>query len=204
MKLVAVCVGGLSEIESLADHRGRYMTGIRKRPVEGPVRIGRLGLAGDTVIHEDVHGGPDQAIYVYGTPDLAHFSKAEGRTFGPGDFGENLTVEGLESDEMCFGDRLAIGAAVIEFTAPREPCKAFGRVIGDDSFPARFRLEGRPGAYARVIAEGEVAAGDAVEHIPFDGPRIPVAILMRPVDPALVPALLQTPIHPRAREKLLR
>jgi len=199
VKLISVNVGGPHPIPGEDDS-----TGIVKEPASAPVFVGELGLEGDTIIHTDVHGGPHQAVYLYPQADLDFWSAMLDRTIAPGTFGENLTIDGLESDDLCFGDRLKFAEVELEITAPREPCKTFGRIMGDDAFPGRFRIEGRMGAYARVISKGHVAAGESFVHIPFDGPRIPVAILLRPVDPALLPALLQTPLHPKARARLTR
>ena len=44
-------------------------TGIDKRPAAGPVWVGRLGLAGDTICDTRNHGGPDQAVYAYASED---------------------------------------------------------------------------------------------------------------------------------------
>ena len=39
-------------------------TGIFKFPVDTPVRVTKLGLAGDVIVSKKHHGGPDQAVYV--------------------------------------------------------------------------------------------------------------------------------------------
>jgi MOSC domain-containing protein YiiM len=39
-----------------------------------------------------------------------------------GNFGENLTVEGLADNEVCIGDRFRIGGAVVEVSQPRDTC----------------------------------------------------------------------------------
>jgi MOSC domain-containing protein YiiM len=54
------------------------LTGIDKRPVDGPVKVtrprakgmGMVGLAGDRVYDVRNHGGPDQAVYAYAREDL--------------------------------------------------------------------------------------------------------------------------------------
>ena len=40
-------------------------SGFVKRPVDGPVRVGTLGLAGDQQADLQVHGGPEKAVYAY-------------------------------------------------------------------------------------------------------------------------------------------
>ncbi len=155
-------------------------TGIYKRPVLGGVHVGRLGLAGDTVIDGTVHGGPDQAVYVYGSDDYDWWSFQFGRPLEPGFFGDNLTVDGLVSGDLAVGDRLAIGdAVVIEATAPRMPCNTLAQRIGNPQFVKRFRDAERPGLYCRVIVEGEVSAGDGVTVTPHAGDRVTMLELFR-------------------------
>ena len=144
-------------------------TGIYKRPVADSVRITRNGLPGDTICDTENHGGVDQAVYVYGTPDYAWWAEALGRELEPGTFGENLTVSELESATLRIGDRLHVGSVVLEVTAPRLPCVTLATRMGDPAFVKRFRQAERPGVYCRVLQEGQVQVGDAVTLIPYRG-----------------------------------
>ncbi|HTP01881.1 MAG TPA: MOSC domain-containing protein [Anaerolineales bacterium] len=147
-------------------------TGIYKMPVNGPVHIGALGVPEDFICDQRNHGGPDQAIYIYGVPDYEWWSRELGEALGPGTFGENLTLTGFESAGYHIGDRLQIGAVVLEFTAPRIPCSTLARRMRDAQFVKKYRLAERPGMYCRVIHEGAVQAGDMADLIPFDGPTV--------------------------------
>ncbi|MDF1764423.1 MAG: hypothetical protein P1U57_13520, partial [Oleibacter sp.] len=40
-------------------------TGLYKTPVKDTVEIHTLGVAGDTIVDQSVHGGIDQAVYMY-------------------------------------------------------------------------------------------------------------------------------------------
>lgn len=176
MRLLSVNVGRETPIEGA---RKSGKTGIFKRPVAGPVAVTPGGLAGDTISDTKNHGGPDQAVYVFGAPDYEWWSEEFGRDLPPGQFGENLTVSGLESARVCVGDRLSIGPVVLEATAPRIPCLTLAVRMGDPAFLKRFRRAERPGVYCRVIRAGEVRAGDPVEYGPFAGERVPVLEVFR-------------------------
>jgi MOSC domain-containing protein YiiM len=140
-------------------------TGIRKRPADRPVEIGPLGPAGDTVWSTKHHGGPDQAVYVYGEDDYAWWTAELGRALAPGTFGENLTVTSLASSASVVGDRLHVGGAVVlEVTCGRIPCGTLTAHMGIRAFSQRFRKAARPGLYCRVIETGVVQAGDAVRY----------------------------------------
>ena len=202
MRLLSVNVGRETPIEG-AGKSSR--TGIFKRPVDGPVEITALGLAGDTITDTRNHGGSDQAVYVFGAPDYEWWSEELGKALRPGTFGENLTVSGFESAAACVGDRLRVGPVVLEVTAPRIPCGTLAARMGQPSFLKRFRRAERPGVYCRVIVPGRVRAGDAVEHAPFGGERVPVIEVFRTFfdpgpDEGTLRRHLAAPIAVRARQ----
>ena len=150
-------------------------TGIDKRPTDQPVAIGPLGLAGDTIWSKKHHGGPDQAVYVYGEDDYAWWATELGRPLAPGTFGENLTVAGLATASAVVGDRLRIrDAVVLEVTCGRTPCGTLTAHMGIRAFPRRFRAAGRLGLYCRVIAGGDVRRGDAVRYEPTADPLMSI------------------------------
>ena len=202
MRLLSVNVGNETPIEG-AGKSGK--TGIFKRPVEGLVEVTQGGLADDAISDTKNHGGPDQAVYVFGAPDYEWWSDELGRDSPPGTFGENLTVSDLESAAVCVGDRLRIGTVVLEVTAPRIPCLTLAVRMGDPAFLKRFRRAERPGIYCRVIRAGEVRAGGPVEYTPHAGERVPVLEMFRAFfDPHpgedVLRRQLSVPVAARARE----
>lgn len=193
MKLLSVNTG---KARAFDNEMGR--TGIFKTARPGPVAIHALGVGDDEICDLKHHGGPDQAVYIYGKPDYAFWETELCRRLEPGLFGENLTVSGFESRKIMIGDQLRIGAVVLEITSPRIPCSTFAKVIGEDNWVKRFHEAQRPGAYARVIAAGNVSAGDDVELIPFSGNRIPVTEMTsdyKKPAPERMRHLLKAPIH---------
>jgi MOSC domain-containing protein YiiM len=199
MSVTAVNIGKPEHIEGY-----KPLTGINKRPVPGPVQIGTLGLEGDALLDTKHHGGPDQAVYLYGVPDYDFFARELGRPLAPGLFGENLTITGLESATINLGDRFEIGGVLLEATSPRNPCATFAARMGDPNWVKSFFAAERPGIYGRVLRTGAVEAGMAVKHIPFDGPSVPVTELMsdyKKPSPERMRYLLQAPIHRDLVEK---
>jgi MOSC domain-containing protein YiiM len=185
-------------------------TAIDKRPAAGPVAVGPDGLEGDAVASRRHHGGPDQAVYAYGTDDYAWWSTELGRDLAPATFGENLTIEGLRSGELAIGDRLEIGAAVVlEVTAPRIPCDTLAARMGERGFQRRFAAARRPGVYLRVLEPGAVATGDAVRLVRDAASPLTVLELQdlfyaRGVDPGVLARALQARVAIRARRDLER
>ena len=155
------------------------VTGIYKLPAHGPTGLTRLGILGDFIGDLADHGGPDQAVYLYGEPDYEWWSKELGSPLGPGTFGENLTVSQLESARLSVGDRLEVGSAILEVTAPRIPCSTLARRMGDPMFVKRYRHAERPGVYCRVVREGTVEEGDDIKLLALSGEVVTVIDIFR-------------------------
>ncbi|MFF0345770.1 MOSC domain-containing protein [Kribbella sp. NPDC004875] len=138
-------------------------TGVWKQSVDGPVMVRRLNLDGDGQGDTAGHGGEQRAVFVYQIDSYRYWEKHFGRDdFVYGQFGENLTVDGLPDDEVCIGDRYRIGGAELEVTQPRVTCYRVGLRMGEPELPALLVSRHRPGFYCRVITEGEITAGDAI------------------------------------------
>jgi MOSC domain-containing protein YiiM len=162
-RLLSVNVGRPREVRT---ERGRPVTtAIRKAPVSGRVRVEGVNVASDDQADRRVHGGPDKAVYAYASEDTAWWEEQLDRPLGPGAFGENLTVAGLDLTGAVVGERWAVGTTVLEVRQPRLPCFKLALRMGDPLFVKRFADALRPGAYLGIVSEGELGAGDAIEVI---------------------------------------
>jgi len=167
MKIVSLNAG----LPRVVLDRGREVTtGIFKSPVAGPVMLRRTNLDGDRQADLENHGGRNKAVYAYPSEHY-EFWRAElpGMELTWGNFGENLTTEGLFEQDACIGDEFRIGGAVVQVTQPRIPCFKLGIRFGRDDMPKRFLASGRSGIYFAVVEEGLVKAGDAIELIKLTG-----------------------------------
>jgi MOSC domain-containing protein YiiM len=154
-------------------------TGIFKFPADRPVKVTKLGLEGDIIVSKEHHGGPDQAIYVYGGADYQWWSRELGKEISPGTFGENLTIDELESAQFNIGDYLHINNVALQVTAPRIPCGTFAARMDHPQWVQRFRRAERPGLYCRVIQENFVEAGDPVSLESYTGETISIVEMFR-------------------------
>lgn len=152
---------------------------IDKRPVAGAVRVHPLGLEGDEIADLVNHGGPDQAVYAYAREDLAWWGEQLGRGLRPGQFGENLTTSGIDLTQVRAGDRWRVGTALLEVSGVRIPCSVFQGFLDERQWVRRFTQGLRPGPYLRVVEEGVVRAGDAVEVVERRDHEITVELLFR-------------------------
>jgi len=169
MKLISVNLG---ENRTLQRSDRSEQTGIFKLPIETSIQITTLGLAGDVIVSNKHHGGPDQAVYVYGLADYEWWSRALGKEMLPGMFGDNLTVSELESAQFNIGDLLHIEQITLQVTAPRIPCSTFAARMGDPQWVKRFRRAERPGLYCRVLREGVVKKGNLVSVEKYTSPTL--------------------------------
>lgn len=157
--VLSVNVGGAREFE----HRGRpARSAIWKSPVSGRVAVAGVNLAGDEQADREAHGGPDKAVYAYASEDARWWESEVGRPFANAEFGENLTTEGVAVNDALVGERWAVGTTVLEVSEPRVPCWRLGVRMNDAGFVRVFTEALRPGAYLRIIVEGDVGAGDEV------------------------------------------
>jgi len=169
----------LGKAAPVSGAKNPYLSGIAKQPVTAPVRVTKEGLEGDAVCDRNYHGGPDQAVYLYSAGDYAWWEAELKRPITPGTFGENLTLAGWDGVGAAVGDRFTIGDVVLEATSPRVPCATLSQHMGDPKFLKMFRLAERPGIYCRVLREGVIQVGDAVQFEPKSGERLEMLELYR-------------------------
>ncbi|MFO7705908.1 MAG: MOSC domain-containing protein [Halopseudomonas sp.] len=140
-------------------------TGLFKQPLHGSVLIDGNGLPGDEIINRRFHGGPDQAVYLYSQADMHWWAGQLQRDIEPGFFGENLTISQWWP-QVRVGDRLQVGALLMEVTAPRVPCAVLAARVGNPGFVKQFVKACRGGAYVRVLQAGPLAVGDRLQVRP--------------------------------------
>ena len=207
MKVLAVNVGKPQEHECFGS---RVSTAIFKSPVQGPVAVGTLNLEGDRQADLDVHGGLDKAVYAYPHEHYAYWqSRLNGYPLTIGNFGENLTLEGLSEEAIHIGDQLQVGTALFTVTQPRSPCYKLGIRFAREDMTKLFYESRRFGFYLRVLREGLLQAGDNVRVVTRDPNAVSVANAIRlftgeSSDPALLERTLQVSTLPQGWRNALR
>jgi MOSC domain-containing protein YiiM len=149
-----------------------------KWPVEGPVAVTTLGLAGDQQADLRVHGGLEKAVYGYALSSYAVWRRAfpeHDALWVAGGLGENLTIDGIDEEAVHIGDVVRIGTATLQVTQPRQPCFKFALRFDDKRLPKAMIRNGRSGWYYRVIETGVLAAGDRLNLLERLNPTWPMA-----------------------------
>src|SRR3546814_17966803 len=83
----------------------------------------------------------------------------------PGAFGENIASRGMTAEDICLGDRFALGGAVVEVSHGRQPCWKLDHRFGARDVMATLGATARCGLYFRVLREGEADAGQRKEML---------------------------------------
>jgi MOSC domain-containing protein YiiM len=141
--------------------------GVPKRRVTD-ARVSLSGLINDA--HDDKihHGGPERAVCVYSLERIRAL-QAEGHPIDIGTAGENVTVEGIDWELVVPGAQFRLGAEVLlEVASFTTPCKTIRDSFTDGRF-VRISHKHHPGwsrVYTRVLSEGAIRFGDAVELTP--------------------------------------
>ena len=185
-RILSVNVGLPKDIE----WRGKTVhTAIWKEPVPGRRPVRRLNIDGDGQGDLVGHGGEHRAVMVYQIDSYRYWERYFGRKFPAcGQFGENLTVDGLPDNEVCIGDRYQIGGALLEVTQPRVTCYRIGIRMDEPRMASLLVAHHRPGFYLRVLREGDIGAGDEIVKVSAGPEQMTVAE---------VDALLYLPGHSR-------
>jgi MOSC domain-containing protein YiiM len=206
MRVVSVNVGQPREVET---PRGTVLTSIFKSPVSGRIKSpvsGRIAVRGHNIEGDrqadlTVHGGPSKAIYAYSSEHYAPWVRELASPDLPfGNFGENLTTEGLTEERVHIGERYRIGSAVLQATQPRMPCFKLALRFGRADMVKLFWKSGRSGVYFAIVQEGELGSGDEIELVAAHPEQVSVADVVRvykgeTTDDDLFERVLRAPLH---------
>ena len=187
-------------------------SGIAKAPRQEALAVTTLGLAGDEQGDLRVHGGVEKAIHHYPREHYAAWLAELGEhplLMQPGAFGENFSTTGWTEDDVCLGDLIRAGSALLQVSQGRMPCWKLSDRFGVANLALRVQQSGRTGWYYRVLQEGVVGVGDrlqVVERIHADWPlsRLSAVLFDKRVEPELLRECLALPLVPSWRRTLER
>ena len=162
MQAIRLFIGGIRPLPESGRPTGMY-----KQPAGAPVVLGSEGFAGDEQADRRVHGGPEKAVHLYPADHYARlaarFPEAAAQLV-PGSLGENLSLAGINEDDVRLGEVWALGDARLQICQPRNPCWKIDERFASEGMAAFIAEQQLTGWYFRVLAPGEVAP-DAVPEV---------------------------------------
>jgi len=133
-------------------------------------QVNELGMVGDEHRFPDIHGGPERALCLFSLERIVEL-QAEGHPIFPGAVGENITIAGIDWQQVVPGVQLALGEEVLlEITSYTSPCNTIPASFADGQYQ-RISQKVHPGwsrVYARVLNGGALRVGQKVELLNGD------------------------------------
>lgn len=148
----AICAGKIKTLH----YDGKPMkSGMDKTPIDAPTWLSKLGFEGDEQAYHG-HGGPDKALCLFSTTHYTMWEDVISPIPDYAMFGENISVNDIDENDLYFGNQYQIGEAIIEVSEIREPCNKIQRKYQYKGIMKRMMATGKTGCYFRVIKEGLV------------------------------------------------
>jgi MOSC domain-containing protein YiiM len=203
-RVLSLNIGQPREVET---PRGIVLTSIFKEPVPDRVAVRGNNLAGDRQSDLTVHGGPNKAIYAYASEHYPYWTHELKRELTPGNFGENLTTEGMLESDVRIGDRYRIGSVLLRVTQPRMPCHKLALRFDLPAMVKFFWQSGASGFYFTVVEEGEMGAGDGINLLERDKEGVTITEVLQvykgeSADSDLVDRVLAAPVSERWKQEI--
>lgn len=145
--------------KTISDERGTWISSIFRNRTKEPVAVSLQGLSGDKVA-QPYHGGPGAAICVHLADHYTFWNSQYGMSLPAGSVGENVTLADIKETEVCVGDLVRLGTALVQVSGPRVPCANLARRIGRPDWVKLTIRENRTGFYLRVLETGTLREGD--------------------------------------------
>ncbi len=146
--------------------------GTRKTPVES----GSVDLLRDSGVADDAHAGPWHRQVSFLAEESIAKAREAGLDVGEGDFGENVTCQGIDMKGLPLGTRVRVGTAEVEISQIGKVCHrkcAIYYLAGDCIFP-------REGVFGWVVQPGTVKVGDMIEVLSVGSGEVHHAISQVP------------------------
>ena len=192
----------------LCERHGQMIeSGIRKRPISTEtVSVSEVNIEGDGQGDLVAHGGPEKAVYGYPSEHWPRWTEemSPALPYGPGSFGENLSLKGILEDEACIGDIWRWGDVRLQICQPRYPCYKLAEVLQRPNVVKAMVDNGRTGWYFRVLTPGTAPNGGTFELEARDPAGVTVALAHAARLPGADRALIQRVAAVAALSKVVK
>jgi MOSC domain-containing protein YiiM len=175
-KILSLKVGKIKELEN---NEKTLKSAIKKSPIKESY-LSKLGFLEDEQADKRYHGGENKAVLFF---SLLTYKKIEAKLDISLSFeelsplGENLLVSDITEEDICVGDILKLGSAIVQVTQPREPCNKLNLNTQNKQMLKTVLKNGYTGWYAKVLQEGNVKQDDSIELIERLYPNLSISKL---------------------------
>jgi MOSC domain-containing protein YiiM len=197
--------------KAITDGQGTWVSSILRDAVFARIEVGERRLVGDQVA-QPYHGSPDAAICAHLLDHYLFWNAHLGMRLAPGMVGENITLADITEDQICAGDVISVGTAILQVSGPRIPCANLARRIGRPDWLKLTLKELRTGFYLRVLEAGFIERGERWLLRERPAPRASIPAINRCMFLAFDPEYARSMLEmqglgewwkERAREKLI-
>ncbi len=175
-KIVSLRVGKISKIKN-SDKE--ILSAINKTNTKSSY-LTKIGFEDDEQYDKRYHGGENKAVLFFSLETYKKIEKIlninlEYKDSTP--LGENILVSDICEDDICVGDILKLGEAIVQVTQPREPCNKLSINSGNKNMLKTIYQNGYTGWYAKVLQEGIVKQNDNLELLESPYENLTIASL---------------------------
>mgnify|MGYP003575448733 CR=1 FL=1 len=160
---------------------GCSSSGIHKLPTDHALWLSATGLQGDAQADLRIHGGVEKAVHHYPREHYAGWASWSRRAdllASPGAFGENISSRGWDESNVCIGDVVRLGEALVQVSQGRQPCWKLDLRFGECGMAREMQARGRTGWYYRTLEPGWVRAGAQAVRVDRPHPDWPLSRLI--------------------------
>ncbi|WP_164778358.1 MOSC domain-containing protein [Mesorhizobium sp. M7A.F.Ca.US.006.01.1.1] len=130
-----------------------------------------LALAGAAADTDRIVLQYPEKHYAFWKAELVEFV----HLFGPGGFAENLSTSGLDENEVCIGDTIRLGSALLQVSEPVEPGFLLNARFNHPSIARMICESKRTGWHYRIVEHGQFQVGDELVIMERPHPEWPIA-----------------------------
>lgn len=156
---------GKVETSILKDNKREVLiSAIKKKPI-ARAYLTKVGFSEDEQGDPLHHGGENKALFLFSALTYEKINSYFQSSFdmsGVASFGENLVLSEICEIDVCVGDILEIGEAIVQITQPRQPCWKLSASTKEKNMTKVSFLNGFTGWYAKVLREGYISKDDEV------------------------------------------
>ncbi|WP_346428538.1 MOSC domain-containing protein [Curtanaerobium respiraculi] len=154
-------------------------TSEKKETRKTPAESRAIELERDFGVRGDAHAGNWHRQVSFLAEESIAVAREHGLDVSEGDFGENVTIKGMNLKALPLGSRLEIGDAEVEISQIGKVCHtrcAIYYLAGDCIFP-------REGVFGWVVEPGAVRVGDTVRVLSLGSGEVRRQVSQQPLPP---------------------